>query len=251
MDQNSVFKKHLMDLANQSYRQNMYTYTGFLSLAEQNEFHLLEKELSFAGYRLFGGGEGCERVMAEFGSEKDFGYAGVFPIRILAVEPNAEKFAEELGHRDYLGAILNLGIDRSLIGDIVIRGKRAWVYCTDSIADFLCENLTKIRHTYVCCRVADGEVPELKPEFDECQLNVASERIDALAAALTNLSRGKVAELMREKKVFVNGRLMENPSYPVKPGETISIRGYGKVIYDGMLGETRKGRCRVQVRKYL
>lgn len=251
MDQETVFQKHLLDLANQSYRQNIYTYTGFLSLAEQDAFYRMERELSFASCRLFGGGEGCERVMAEFGSEANFGYPGSFPIAILAVEPNAEKFAEELTHRDYLGAILNLGIERSLIGDIVIRGKHAWLYCVDSIAEYLCENLTRIRHTYVRCQTAVGEAPELKPEFEALSLNVPSERLDAVLAALTKLSRGKAAELLREKKVFVNGRLLENPSYSLKAGETISVRGFGKVIYDGLLGETKKGRCRVQVRKYL
>lgn len=251
MEQDELLKKRLLDLATKADRQNVYTYTGFLSLAEQSEYHQMERELAFAGCQMFGGAENCERMMLQFGSADTFGYEGTFPIAVLEIRPSAEKFAEELGHRDYLGAILNLGIERSLIGDIVIREKKAWVFCVESIAEFLCDNLTKIRHTAVRCSISSGSAPELAPHLEEVMLNVASGRIDAVAAAWTKLSRSKVTELFREKKIFVNGRLQENVSYQLKEGETLTVRGYGKIIYDGILGETKKGRSRVQIRVYV
>ena len=85
--------------------------------------------------KLFGGYEHAERQMAAFSPE-----ALVFldyPIDCLKIEPKALRFSEELGHRDYLGALLNLGVDRSVVGDILIKDKEAWFFCLHKMSDFL------------------------------------------------------------------------------------------------------------------
>ena len=163
----------------------------------------------------------------------------------------AEKFAEPLTHRDYLGALLNLGIERSLIGDIVVREKKAYVYCVDSIEAFLRENLTKVKHTYVKAQAVSLELEDVQPVLKPLRLNVASERLDVLTAALTGSSRSQVLELFRAKKIFVNGKVNENNSGTLKAGDVLSIRGTGKFIYDGVQAETRKGRAVVSVRQYV
>ena len=89
-----------------------------------------------------------------------------------------------------------------------------------------------------------------KTQFEEVQAIIASERIDVLVAHLVKVSRSKVAELFASRKIFVNGKLMENYSYILKKGDIISIRGYGKVIYDGAMGQTKKERIKIGYRKY-
>ena len=250
MDSEELLRKRLLDLAAQSYRQNIYTYTGFLSMDELNIYEQMKGELVYAAPRVWGGQAACERCMVGFGSEELLGYPGEFPICRMKAEPTAEKFAEEISHRDVLGALMHLGIERSLIGDIIIRGKTAWFFCTDTIAPYLTENLIQIRHNRVRCQVVTGEVVELAPELESMVLNVASPRLDAVAAALTGQSRSRISSLFQEKKVFVNGRCRESGSLQLSPGDVISLRGYGKAIYDGVLGETKKGRCRIAVRRY-
>ena len=118
----------------------------------------------------------------------------------------------------------------------------AWVYCTQRIAPWLCENLTKVKHTNVRCETAaEGmEAPVREPE--RVSLIISSERADAILAKLYQLSRNQSLERFRTKKVYINGRLCENNSCQLKSGDMVSARGYGRFLYYGAAGETRKGR---------
>ncbi len=251
MEQDEVLKNHLTDLARQAESRNMYTFSGFLGLAEQDIYEKLSRELGFIDHSLYGGSDASERMIAVFGSEKQFGFKPDCPVRVVSVRPVNEKFGEELSHRDYLGAVLNLGIERSLIGDIVIRGKNAWIYCLDTIVDFLKENLKTVRHTDVLCEEASLDVPELKPVLEETRVNVASERLDAIVAAFTKLSRSKAVELFTRQRVYVNGRCIEKPSAGLKIGDVMSVRGFGKAVYGGIDGKSKKGRLYVILNRYV
>ena len=236
-----LLANRFQDLADRSFRQNMFTFTGFLSLAEQDVLH---RAAAKAGVRpsLFGGAEYAERQMARFGDPQELGYEEPFPIVCLCVEPLMEKFAEDFSHRDFLGAVLNTGIDRSAVGDIFPEEKRAYLFCTDAIAPWLEENLTRVRHTRVRCRrVAD--VKDLSgPVLFYPEEHVASPRCDGVVAGVWNLSRSKSLELFRQKKVFVNGRQMENNSCQLKEGDRVSVRGYGKFFFRGEKHLSRKGK---------
>ena len=113
-------KNRIKDLADKSFRQNVYTFTGFLGLSEQDLFwKMIQKgELSYAAHKLFGGYEEAERVIVRFGAEDDLGYEEDFPIVCVHIKPLIVKFADALSHRDFLGALMNLGIERSTLGDI-------------------------------------------------------------------------------------------------------------------------------------
>lgn len=193
----------------------------------------------------------CERQMVKFGSEEMFGYDEEFPISCVVIEPLLKKFAEKLGHRDYLGAIMNLGIERSVIGDIFVKDTTAYVFCVDRIAQYIADNLDKIRHTNVKCTIEKGKIEAVAPEKKAVSVVVSSERIDAVVAKLYNMSRSQSIEHFREKKVMVNGRVMENNSYSMKPADVISVRGYGKFIFMGVENETKKGRLKVQLMQYV
>jgi len=156
------------------------------------------EDLRFIPNRLFAPIEQAERQIVIFGSKEELGYEPEAPICVLQVSPVSLKFGEELTHRDYLGAILNLGIERELIGDILIQGKTGWIFCLDSIKDFLLESLTRIRHTEVTLSEASFDLPELKPRLEEVRYNVASERIDSTVAAFAGLSRSKATELFQK-----------------------------------------------------
>lgn len=96
-------KKRFLELAEKSYAQNIYTFTGFLSMAEQEAlFEAMQKNKSYT-FSLSGGGEGCERQMARFGSPEELGYEEPFPVEILKISPLLEKFADNFTHRDFLG----------------------------------------------------------------------------------------------------------------------------------------------------
>ena len=243
------YLKRMLDLSDAAQRQQTYICSNFLSPLEQAQ--LLSSKEQFFPFFLTGGSDLSIRKIAVFGSESLFGYSFSDPIRILQICPKSEKFAEELTHRDYLGALMSLGIDRSLTGDILVRGTDAFVYVLESIVPFLSENLTAVKHSRVICREADSSIPQLKLQFETLTGNIASERLDLLVALLTGNKRDTAKNLLSSQKVFLNGYLKESPGQKVDAGDEITIRGYGKFIYDGIRGESRKGRLFVSVRKYI
>ena len=243
-------KKRFKELADKSWQNNVYLFTGFLGLSELSCFYEMERELSFVPAQVFGGYEGAERVMVRFGSAEDFGYEEEFPIVCLRISPLMQKFADDLGHRDILGALMNLGIDRSTLGDIMIKENQGYVFCMRSIAPFIVENLGKVRHTSVVCEQTQ-EAPSVREEdLAEMTIQVSSERIDGVMSKVYKLSRSDSAELFRQKKVFVNGRLCENNSQILKAQDKVSVRGYGRFLYKERQGVSKKGKLNVRVLVY-
>lgn len=240
-------KNRFADLADKSSRQGIYTFTAFLGLGEQDAFRQIERDIQYAGVRLFGGFEQAERVVIRFGNPEEFGYEAEFPIRCIHVCPILPKFADDLSHRDFLGALMNLGIERSTVGDIRVGDKEAYIFCLNQVADFICENLDKIKRTNVKCTIEKdiADVPEEEPK--RMGIQPASMRLDAVIAKVYHKSRGECQELFRSGKVFVDGRLCENPSRTLKMGETVNARGYGKFVLAKEPGETRKGKLNAEI----
>lgn len=240
-------KNRFRDLADKSFQQNMFTFTGFLGLSEQDAFWRMEQELRYAGCVLYGGCEGADRVMIRFGKSEELGYEVPFPIVCIHIRPLVAKFADKLSHRDFLGALMNLGIERSTIGDIKVGDKEAYLFCQDTIAEYICDNLEQIKHTHVKCEVTENYAEILQEEPVIKSIQVSSERVDAVIAKVYNQSRSEVLELFRTGKVFVNGRLCENNSRLLKTGDVVNARGFGKFVFSGELRETRKGKLSVAV----
>ena len=240
-------KNRIRDLADKSFKQNVYTFTGFLGLSEQDVFWQVAGEIKFAKYELWGGLDTSERKVVRFGSMEDLGYEEDYPIVCIHIRPVIEKFADSLSHRDFLGALMNLGIERSTIGDIKLTGKEAYLFCLESISEYILTNLDKIKHTSVKCALVEEmkDIPKEEPEHMEVLL--PSLRIDVCLAKVYNKSRGDILEYFRSKKVYVNGRLCENNSRLLKDRDVVNLRGFGKFIFTGTYYETKKGKLRVEI----
>lgn len=246
-----LLKKRFTELAEKAYSRGSYTFTNFLGLAEQDILSQIGREIAHVPCTLFGGAEGCERVMARFGDAVLCGYETEFPIACVQASPVSLKFADKLTHRDILGALMNLGLDRGLLGDIVLRENHAYIFCTETIAPLLCEDLTQARHTRLTCRMAetfpDGELFTLEPRA--CQ--VASERVDGITAHVHKLSRGELQDLIRAGKLFVNGRRCDSGSQMLKAGDVVSLRGTGRFIYQGVERTTKSGKLSAKIEVYV
>ena len=251
MDADEVlFKKRLAELANKAYTNSQYLFTGFLSLAELNSYYQMERELSYVPVTVFGGTADCERVMLRFGNEELCGYEEPFPIACVEISPLVEKFGEELNHRDYLGALMNLGIERATLGDIVIIGKHAFLFCTEKMSSYIIEELDKVRHTSMRCEIAKEIPKSTVTRLERKTFQVSAARADSIIAKLYNLSRSESVELFRAKKVYVNGKLNENNSGQLRSGDKVSVRGFGRFAFVGVSGETRKGKLNVEADLY-
>lgn len=240
-------RNRIKDLADKSFQQNIYTFTGFLGLSEQDIFWQVAGDVKYTKYELWGGTESAERKVVRFGAAEELGYEQEYPIVCIHIRPVIEKFADNLSHRDFLGALMNLGIERSTLGDIKITGKEAYLFCLESIAEYILTNLDKIKHTSVKCMLVENvaEIPAEEPEHMEVLL--PSLRMDVCLAKVYNKSRGDILEYFRGKKVYVNGRLCENNSKLLKEGDVVNLRGFGKFIFTGTFYETKKGKLRVEI----
>lgn len=242
-----LLKKRLLELAGRSYSHGIYTFTPFLGLSEQQAFYEVERDVAYAGYGMEGGSPLCERRIIRFGAPELLGYEEAYPIQCIKVEPLTPKFAENLTHRDFLGAIMNLGIDRNTVGDVFVQDKEAVVFCQESISTYLTENLEQVRHTHVKCTAADAAEYLHAPVTEEISLSVSSARIDTVISKVYNIARSRSVELFRAGRIFVNGRLAENNSYILKNRDAVTTRGFGRFTYIGEQGETRKGKIRIGV----
>lgn len=236
-NETEILKKRFLDLANKAYSRDISVFSNFLGLSELSIYYDISKELSFVKSELFGGTEFSERKIIRFGNlDTDF------PISCIHITPTLKKFSDQLNHRDFLGALINLGIKRETLGDIIVKDNEAFVLCLNSIAEYIVQNLTRVKHTVIKCSITASLPDNSYINLIEKELNVASLRLDAIIGEVFKLSRSQAQLAIREKRVFVNGRQNENNSYNVKEGDTISVRGFGKFIFGNEIRTTKKGR---------
>lgn len=252
-----IFQKHILDLADAASRKGIVTFSDFMNLNELNIFHNTVQKFPYIKWNTFGGYEAAERQIAAFlpdalyYEENFISYDWEYPISCLEIRPLNEKFSDALGHRDYLGAILNLGIERLKIGDILIDEKCAYLFCRDNMAAFIAEELTRIRHTSVICRQIPAREFSYTPKAETIRGTVASVRLDSVLALAFRSSRSSLVKLIEGGKVFVNGKMVVSNGYTLKENDVISARGLGKFRYLGMTAQTKKGRCYVEIEKYV
>ena len=158
-----------------------------------------------------------------------------------------------LGHRDFMGGILSLGVDRAVIGDIaVLSESEALVFAAERIAPFLETELTRIgRDAVTCVRLEPDPDFTVPRRFEEIPVTVASLRLDGIVKALTGKSREDAASMVRQGLCELNYRECLETAAEVSCGDVLSVRGYGKFIVGDVAGSTRSGRLRVLCRKYL
>ncbi len=250
-----ILQKRLIELSNTAYQRDIVTNSDFLNLNELHILHSTPKSLFSSAYETFGGYEYAERQMVFFlpdalSYRMPGEYAYRPPISVLRILPQNIKYAEQLSHRDYLGAILNLGVERCKIGDLAVREKECLVFCHEKLADYIIEELTRVRHTFVTIERTVPEEISYKPELQEMTGTVASVRLDAVLSIAFPLSRSKLTGYIENGNVYVNGRLTVSNGYHLKEKDIISVRGMGRIQYDGVLSQTRKGRYYVRIYKY-
>lgn len=239
-------KKRFAEMAERAYSGSVWQYTKFLNTAEQSELLKLRLPVPVT---LWGGIEGAERRIACFGSEELMGCAPEPGVECVKISPLSARFSGELGHRDYLGALMALGIEREVTGDIIVSGKDAYVFCLPAIARLIVDELTEVGRTSVCAKLS--EPPEEAAQGgEETSVVIASERLDALIAAVWKLPREEAKALCERGLVYVDSRLRERAGDRLNEGAAVSVRGKGRFIYLGLDRETKKGKLRVRIKKF-
>ena len=243
----ALLKKRIAELRKRAEFAYRTEFTDFLTLSEATTAKTV---LTGVNHRFYGGMPDAERVMLCIAHEDLEITEEQFPICGIRIVPKSPKFAESLSHRDVLGSVLGLGLERNVIGDIYLKEKEAYLLCAEKIAPFLTEQLTQVRHTQVVCSIAEAEESEFKKEFAVFNRTVSALRLDAVAAASFGVSRSSTAAAISGGKLFVNGKETLSPSLLVKEGDVISFRGEGKARLTQIGGLTKKERISITIERY-
>lgn len=244
------FLRRCEDLVHRGAKSGQVTATHFLTPAEQAAV----KQWAVWGCEgtvLFhGGSESCERRVAFFlpyyMDESDFDPAKF----IRCVHLKAGFGAPE--HRDYLGAVLGLGIERAWVGDIRIIGEEAWVFCLPSVESHLLSSLDKVgRYGVKTKSVALDSVPIPERKVKRVSFTVKSARLDAVAAGMFHLSRSEATKLIGMGLAAVNYLPCERCDTAIKAGDIISLRGHGKGTVAPTGAVSRKDRLFMEAEIYI
>lgn len=256
-DDEKVLAARARDYISRALDRGIPTFTDFLSERERAVVLDVSSSLSAMDNTVvFGGFADAERTVVGFFpdyflfSEKDELYRE-FPICLLEIECSGFK---EHSHRDFLGSVLGLGLDRSVVGDIIVgdKGYSANIFVLSRICDFIADNLKLVGRDGVTVRKADlSELSSVRREFELIKGTCASMRSDALVSEILNLSREKAQKLFTEGYVSINHETVENRSKIITVGDIIAIRGHGKFRISSIGDLNRKGRTRFEVQKYV
>lgn len=247
MDNNNILLSAADDLYNLCERRGCAVFSRFYDGGEQAL--LQDSRMIYGNSLLFGGNAKCERKMLGVFPEWETPDTDSFPVTLIKCTCS---FKKDFTHRDYLGSLMGLGIERDRIGDIVVTEDAGYFFLHNSISDYVISNLKKIGSHGVKVSVQninEMEYPEGK--FAILKTVVASMRLDAVVGGATNLSRSKCAALIEHEKVSVNHRLTVECSAKVAQGDLLSVRGFGRFLVCSVEGETRSGRLHISIKKYL
>ncbi len=265
MEEKNILKGRIHDLSSKAGKDCYLTHTSFLSLSEQalvyqilKEEHVSLSERKYAGceYFFYGGKEDEDRKVLFFLPyylSKEEALENIREGEIIScihIFPKNVKFAETLTNRDFLGALMHLGVKREMYGDILTDGKQAYLFVMNGVCSLILEELRKVRHTYVSCEMVKPKDCPFEMNFSIEEINVSSLRIDAILSEVYHLSRREGQVLIASECVFLNGMTMKDNSHILKEGDRVSIKGKGKFIFLNEKGVSKKGRLFVRIKKY-
>ena len=240
MDNNVLTKSKIIDKIKIYEKTGEIQVTNFLDPLDIIECASIYNKFPFC---LCGGKEDAERKRLVIGTDsleeaKDY-------ISIIKV-----KSIKKLGHRDVLGSVLGLGLKRDVVGDILINDTISYIFANQEIANYIKNNLKQIGREKVEIEIVSiEEVEDVSEKFEIQNITLSSLRVDSAISECYGVSRAISSKLIEAEKVKLNYKSITNSAKAIKEGDLISVRGYGRFVIEEVIGETRKGRIRIQIKK--
>ena len=236
-----------------SKKTNKIVYTDFLNLSEKVIIEKILKEEKITNYLIYGVREDADRSILIFFPEKfskemvEKNYSNI--LEIIRIElPNEIKYE----HREFLSGIMKLGIRREKFGDIIVTETGADIICQKEVTSYLVnglKELTRFKKSNISVESIENMYKK-EVDFIEFTIIVSSIRLDNIVSELARCSRTKAKELIEQGYVLLNYIIETKESRKLINGDTITIRGKGKFIFDGTEGKTRSGREILLIKKY-
>ncbi len=242
--ESDIIVSRVHDMMYRAENDGTAQFLGFLREEEASVALAAANKSAF----LYGGYDNAERtflcVYPEWLERDDID----FPITALTFK---YRKSDLLAHKDFLGALMSLGIKRETVGDILITDGRAVVFLTEEISKYVINQIETVGRVGVTASLGiEGELPNASKRVSG-SYTVSSLRLDCVVAALCCVSRNGADELLRDGKVMLNSIITEKATKTVSAGDKLTVRGYGKYDITSVDGVTRKGRSIITVEKYI
>ena len=251
-DENDLLIAKVLDKKKICNSKNKITYTDFLNEKEQ---HVIEKNVRLENAFFYGVNENADRKILVFYPEKLTEELARKSLKSVLIGIRITLKNDQIGayeHKNYLSALIKIGIDRGKIGDILVDEYGADIIAFDMNKEFIKQSLSELTRF----RKADIEIipmDDIKQKidrFEESTIIVASMRIDNIVAELAGCSRTNADEYIDNERVLVNYETVFKSSKSVDEGDIVTIRGKGKFRIDGLVRNTRNNRFVIKVSKY-
>ena len=251
-----ILLAQILDKVEMVEKKNKIEYTDFLDLAQIELVQKFINKIKLQNYMIYGGFEQAERKMFVIYPDK---------FNSVVVEKNLSNIVQiirielpddlkgKYTHRDYLGAVIKLGIERKKIGDIIVDPNGADIIVDKDIVRFLLDNLGSLtrfsKSTISVQNIEDLRPVEIKKE--ELEIIVSSMRLDNVISDLARCSRNKALDIINTERVFINFECETKKTKQVKTGDMITIRGKGRFFVKEIIGQTRSGRTVIKIEKFV
>ena len=161
------------------------------------------------------------------------------------------KEIEPYTHKQYLGALMKLGVKREKIGDIYVHQQGADIVIKKEIETYLYQALPQLtRFSKSNIQIVDvQDIQWEEPETIRTTHVVPSLRLDACIAEMIGCSRSKAIQIIEEQRVWMNGELQSKRTRELQAQDKITIRGKGRFRLVDIKGMTKKGNVLMKIEK--
>ena len=251
-----ILLAQILDKVEAVEKKNKIEYTDFLDLAQIELVQKFINKIKLENYMVYGGFDQAERKLFVIYPEKFNSFVVeknlTNIVQIIRIEL-PDDLKGKYTHRDYLGAVIKLGVERKKIGDIIVDNDGADIIVDKDIVKFLLENLgslTRFSKSIITVQNIDDLRPvEIKKE--EIEIIVSSMRLDNVISELARCSRNKALDIINMERVLINFECETKKTKQIKPGDMVTIRGKGRFFIKEIIGQTRSGRTVIKIEKFV
>lgn len=245
------FESHLNDMLKRVNRTGRTEFSYFIDEGRQEFVRNLEKYHPDLGFEMWGGYENSmRRMLCIYDALNEAPKHEEYPMSVITLLYPGTR--AKLTHRDFLGSLMGLNIERRCVGDIIIcedKGE-AQIFALDTVKELILSELFSVGRSHV---EVHGDIPfelEAKQNFEEINSSVSSLRVDSVIKSALPMSREKAAELIRQGRVILNGIPITQCDKKISEGDVFSVSGFGKFRLKSAHDMTKKGKIRINIEKF-
>ncbi|GAB6137507.1 photosystem II S4 domain protein [Halanaerobaculum tunisiense] len=249
-DEEATRVDKILDKAEQALRKHKPFFTDFLNPRQLYVAKPVLKQVRDIKFLEYGGYKEAERK--RLAVTPDYYIPDMIDSPLTVLDITGQFKFQQVNHGDFLGAILGTGIQRKKVGDLVLYKDGCQAIVAKEMKDYLMLNLEQVHQIGVTVEEISTADLSIEPaRTKEIRDTVASLRLDSVASSGFSTSRTKMSKYIEQGRVKVNWKVVEDTSYMVDEDDILSMRGRGRVEIDELLGESRRGRIKLRLKRYL